>query len=198
VTAPARLTQPSRAAVVESALGRVTAGSRRAAVGLVGAVVVAAAVAFGVLVLPHWPHMPTHGAMLWGFGVPVDYQECGFHTGQDWFAAEGTPVFAIADGVVMYVGPLWSSAPGTGRGDHAVVMEHEGYTTTYSHNRIALVSAGEPVERGQVIAEVGNEGYSRRPHLHLEKVEARFSGDWTRPFDGCDVYVDPGMLWSPF
>lgn len=152
----------------------------------------------GIALVPRWPHVPTRGAMLWPFGVTVDYQSCGFHTGQDWFAAEGTAVYAIADGVVVHVGPLWTSAPGTGRGDHAIVIEHDGYTTTYSHNRASLVEPGQIVHRGQVIAELGNEGYSRRPHLHLEKVEARYTGDWTRPFDGCQAYMDPGLRWSPW
>jgi murein DD-endopeptidase MepM/ murein hydrolase activator NlpD len=151
-------------------------------------------------VVQRFPHVPTRGVMLHPFGVPVSYQTCGFHTGSDWFAPVGTPVYAIEDGSVVYVGPLWLSGPGVGRGDYSIILFHEegDYYTTYGHNSVALVIPGERVSRGQKIAEVGDEGYSPSPHLHLEKVTARFTGDWQQPFVGCDGYVDPGNMWSPF
>ena len=132
------------------------------------------------------------------FGREVDYQSCGFHTGQDWFAPSGTPVYAIQAGTVVYRGPLWVSGPGVGRGDHALIIQHEGYVTTYSHNKIAMVEVGDEVERGQVIARIGREGYAGGPHLHLEKVRGSFSGDWEKPFHGCGVYLDPGDEWGHF
>ncbi len=146
-----------------------------------------------------WPHLPTRGALLWEFGVPVDYQTCGFHTGQDWFAPVGAPIYAIQGGTVLYVGPLWLDGPGQGRGPFSIVLAHpDGSFTTYSHNSLSLVVAGQAVQRGDKIAEVGAEGFARGPHLHLEKVLAPFTGDWRQPFVGCDGYVDPGNRWSPF
>jgi murein DD-endopeptidase MepM/ murein hydrolase activator NlpD len=144
------------------------------------------------------PHLPVYGVMGFGFGEPVDYQTCGFHTGQDWFAAPGADIFAIADGTVVYVGPLWLDGPGEGRGPHAIVIDHGGFLTTYSHNSEALVTAGERVARGQHIAELGSEGFSNGPHLHLEKVMPPFTGDWRAPFGGCRAYVNPGDLWGWF
>lgn len=144
------------------------------------------------------PHVPVRGVMGFGFGRPIDYQSCGFHTGQDWFAPAGSPIFAVADGQVVYVGPLWMSGPGVGRGEQAIVIEHGGWYGTYSHNRLASVEAGETVLRGEVIGEVGSEGFSRGPHLHFERVEAAFSGDWRQPFAGCDGYRDPGSSWGWF
>jgi murein DD-endopeptidase MepM/ murein hydrolase activator NlpD len=141
------------------------------------------------------PHVPTWGLMGAGFGQRVSYQNCGFHTGQDWFAPPGTPVFAVADGTVAYVGPLWLDGPGQGRGPYAIVLDHGGVYTTYSHNQRALVRAGETVRAGQRIAELGDEGYSGLPHLHLEKVVVPWTGDWQQPFPGCTGYVDPGGDW---
>ena len=147
-----------------------------------------------------WPHAPTRGAMLHRFGAPVSYQSCGFHTGQDWFAPEGTPVFAVEDGTVAYVGPLWFEGEGLGRGPYSIVLAHEdaegAYYTTYGHNAAAHVAEGDAVRRGQVIADMGAEGYARGPHLHFEKVRAPYTGDWRRPFVGCDGYEDPGMRWA--
>lgn len=150
---------------------------------------------------PTLPHIPTRGAMLWPYGIAVDYQSCGFHTGQDWFAAVGTPVYAIEAGTVVYVGPMWLQGEGVGRGDYSIIIYHAaegGYYTTYGHNSVAFVTPGEVVERGQEIAEIGDEGYAPSPHLHLEKVRAPFTGDWQQPFVGCEGYVNPGDEWGPF
>lgn len=144
------------------------------------------------------PHIPTYGLMFHGFGEPVDYQTCGFHTGQDWLAWPGAPIFAIEAGTVVHVGPLWLDGPGKGRGAHAIVIDHGGYLSTYGHNRKALVTIGQVVRRGQRIAELGSEGYSRGPHLHLERVMPPFTGDWRQPFVGCRSYVDPGEEWGWF
>ncbi len=144
------------------------------------------------------PHVPTWGLMFHPFGTPVDYQTCGFHTGQDWFSWPGAPIFAIAAGTVVHVGPLWLDGPGQGRGPQAIVIDHGGYLSTYSHNREALVQPGQQVRRGQRIAELGSEGFSRGPHLHLERVMPPFTGDWRQPFVGCRSYVDPGREWGWF
>lgn len=148
----------------------------------------------------NWPHTPVHGAMLHAFGTTIAYQDCGFHTGQDWFAPAGTRIYAIEDGVVMHVGPLWLRGEGVGRGDEAIVLDHGAYYTTYSHNRASFVKAGDVVVRGEVIAEVGKEGYAGGPHLHFEQIDkalAPWTGDWRRPFAGCDGYLDPGLAFAP-
>ena len=147
------------------------------------------------------PHVPTYGLMLKPFGEPVDYQECGFHTGQDWFAPIGMPVFATRLGTVMYVGPLWLSGKGVGRGEHAIVLDHGSHYSTYSHLSKALVEPGELIGAGQKIGEVGAEGFSRGPHLHLEwieKAKTPWTGNWRVPFRGCDGYAEPGDRWRWF
>jgi len=84
------------------------------------------------------------------------------HTGIDIAAPPGTPIRAPADGVVTFAGTL----PGYG---HAVVLTHGfGFKTFYGHNQRNQVSKGQTVKRGQVIALVGNTGYSTGSHLHYE------------------------------
>lgn len=84
------------------------------------------------------------------------------HTGIDVAAQMGTPIIASADGVVTFSGRL----AGYGR---AVVITHGfGFKTFYGHNKKNKVKKGDRVKRGQVIALVGNTGYSTGSHVHYE------------------------------
>jgi len=83
------------------------------------------------------------------------------HDGVDIAARLGTPVYAMADGVVLYAGPA------RGFGTQVVLSHHGGITTVYGHVSRVLVRSG-PVKAGQPIALVGNEGESTGPHLHAE------------------------------
>ena len=84
------------------------------------------------------------------------------HTGVDIAAPPGTPIRAPADGIVTFAGTL----PGYG---HALVLTHGfGFKTFYGHNQRNQVIKGQTVKRGQIIALVGNTGYSTGAHLHYE------------------------------
>lgn len=136
-----------------------------------------------------WP-VPNYPAIGRSYGVAIEYQECGFHTGIDIAAPEGKPIKAVAQGKVVHVGPMWYDRAGAGRGPYAVIIEHQRgkMYSTYGHNRRALVSRGQCVTKGQVIAEIGSLGYSTGPHLHFELVMNRpFTGNWQVPF--ADVCV---------
>lgn len=85
-----------------------------------------------------------------------------FHAGMDIAAAQGTPVRAIGDGVVRWVGDR-------GNLGLLVEIEHEGgVLSRYAHTSRSLVSEGEVISRGQQIAEVGETGRATGPHLHFE------------------------------
>lgn len=87
-----------------------------------------------------------------------------YHTGQDFPAATGTPVYAAAAGVV---GGDMSAAGWAG--SYYVTIHHAGGDSTlYAHLSARVVSAGEPVKAGQLIGYVGNEGRSFGAHLHFE------------------------------
>jgi murein DD-endopeptidase MepM/ murein hydrolase activator NlpD len=50
-----------------------------------------------------------------------------------------------------------------------IIVDHQGgFATVYAHNRINLVTMGERVKKGEVIAEVGMTGIAETPYLHFE------------------------------
>jgi lipoprotein YgeR len=85
------------------------------------------------------------------------------HDGVDISAARGTPVHAAEAGKVVYTGDDLGSY---GR---VIVVKHAGsWATVYAHNDRNLVEAGDFVEKGDVIARVGQSGNASAPHLHFE------------------------------
>ncbi len=85
-----------------------------------------------------------------------------FHEGLDFTASTGTSIYAAAGGIV-------SSAEQTPDYGKIVKIDHgSGLETRYAHASKLTVKAGERVEKGQKIAEVGSTGRSTGPHLHYE------------------------------
>ena len=105
------------------------------------------------------------------FGYRVDpiYGDVSMHAGQDFAAPMGTPIHAVADGVVTHAG-----AGIQGRSSNLIIVKHEiggkTYYTWYIHmyDNGVLVKKGDTVKAGQVIGKVGSNGNSTGPHLHLE------------------------------
>lgn len=94
-----------------------------------------------------------------------------FHAGLDFAAPLGTPIYAVADGIVIQGRDR--SAGSVGGFGNWVWLDHQptlGVDTIYGHMTHAsiLVRQGERVKAGQKIAEVGSEGGSTGPHLHFE------------------------------
>lgn len=91
----------------------------------------------------------------------------GIHFGVDLSAPCGTPLVAMADGVVYAVDGPFGSPP------HNLMIDHPqlGYATMYGHLLEAPnLQRGELVEQGQIIAFTGDSAETcyGRPHLHLE------------------------------
>ena len=84
------------------------------------------------------------------------------HKAVDIGASTGTDIIAAADGQVS-IATYSASA-----GNYIMLNHGGGVTTVYMHCSKLLVSAGESVKKGQVIAKVGSTGYSTGPHLHFE------------------------------
>ncbi|HYN87861.1 MAG TPA: M23 family metallopeptidase, partial [Ardenticatenaceae bacterium] len=131
------------------------------------------------------------------FGTAVNYQAGGRHTGIDVAGPHGATLYAVADGVVTYVGPLYCDQANACRGQQAILLDLGDNTyAVYSHNSASFVRAGDRVVAGQAIGQQGNEGYSFGSHLHFEvHVGAPFSGDWHQPFRGGE-FVDPMQFFA--
>ncbi|MGB6134123.1 MAG: M23 family metallopeptidase [Acidobacteriaceae bacterium] len=109
-----------------------------------------------------WPVM---GPITSSFGEredPINTGESEFHTGVDIGASFGTPVHATADGVVDYAGMA------TGYGREIILNHGNGIETLYAHLSGFAVTAGQEVQRGQVIGYVGLSGRTTGPNLHYE------------------------------
>ena len=89
------------------------------------------------------------------------------HTGVDMAGDAGTPIYAVADGVVLSI--TWGGA-----GNNGIVIEHhvngQVFTSRYLHSYAdqIMVKPGDEVKAGQQIASVGSSGMSTGPHLHFE------------------------------
>ncbi len=106
--------------------------------------------------------VPTSGYTLTAsFGEAGAYWSSGFHTGQDFSAAVGTPIVAVCDGTVAFAG--WDGPYG-----NKVILTHaDGTQTMYAH-LLRLAVTGGPVHAGQIIGYLGGTGNVTGPHLHFE------------------------------
>ncbi|SET08102.1 M23 family metallopeptidase [Geodermatophilus poikilotrophus] len=84
------------------------------------------------------------------------------HQGVDIAAPIGTPIYVPEDGVVLQAGPA------SGFGQAVYVQHGDGQITLYGHVNQFFVGAGQVVQAGDHIADVGNKGQSTGPHLHFE------------------------------
>jgi murein DD-endopeptidase MepM/ murein hydrolase activator NlpD len=126
---------------------------------------------------------PEEPEKLWDgiFSLPVDQKYAGcytswvtnkrsyngseyiyLHTGLDICGQIGDPIYASADGVVVFAGPL------TVRGNATMIDHGLGVYSAYMHQSEILVNVGDHVEQGQLIGRVGNTGRVEGPHLHFE------------------------------
>jgi murein DD-endopeptidase MepM/ murein hydrolase activator NlpD len=107
---------------------------------------------------------PVNVAVGSGFGFRLDpfTGRASLHTGLDFPAEVGTPVYAAAGGIVL--ASEWYAAYG-----NVLEIDHgNGLVTRYAHCASFEVERGALVKRGQLIARVGTTGRSTGPHLHFE------------------------------
>lgn len=110
------------------------------------------------------------------YGQPGGWSR-GYHTGLDFAAATGTPVFAALAGKVIEVGYAGAY------GNSIVILHDNGRKTRYAHLSSTDVKQGQKVLRGEHIGEVGSTGNSTGPHLHFEVFTGTGEESFRNPAD---------------
>lgn len=100
-----------------------------------------------------------------------------FHGGMDIAAPEGTEIRAVQQGLVTHAG--WKP----GYGNVVEILHADGVTTRYAHASRLHVRAGQRVDAGEGIADVGQTGQATGPHLHFEARRNGHTMDPTRYLD---------------
>lgn len=109
--------------------------------------------------------IPTYGRLSSTYGTrldPVEGKITRQHKGIDIAAPKGTPVYAATDGIA-------NVAAGT-KGGYGNLLDIKGdpYNTRYAHLDGFEITDGTKVDKGQLVARVGNTGRSTGAHLHFE------------------------------
>ncbi|MGX1025136.1 M23 family metallopeptidase [Psychroflexus sp. MBR-150] len=100
-----------------------------------------------------------------GYGMRMHpiYKIRKMHTGMDFSAPEGTPIFATGNARVKEI-----KISRRGYGKHLILDHGFNYETLYGHMSKIIVHRGQRVKRGEIIGYVGDTGSSTAPHLHYE------------------------------
>ena len=115
---------------------------------------------------------PNNGTITARYGSGGSRWSSGRHTGLDIAAPTGTSIYASDSGRVSFAG--WKGSYG-----YTVIINHgNGYETYYAHCSRLLVSVGEKVNQGDLIARVGSTGNSTGAHCHFE---VRYNGVTKNP-----------------
>lgn len=106
----------------------------------------------------------TKGWMSSGFGYRTDpfKGHRAWHKGVDFAGKMGSDIIAVAAGVVTWADKRY------GYGQLVQINHGNGFSTRYGHNSEILVSPGDVVKKGQVIAKMGSSGRSTGAHVHFE------------------------------
>jgi murein DD-endopeptidase MepM/ murein hydrolase activator NlpD len=129
-------------------------------------------------------HWPVDNGKLWrGFEAKKPAKHRHRHKGIDVGAPQGSLIRAVQDGIVAY-----SDNEVQGYGNLLMIVHPDGTSTLYAHCRAIYVFAGQQVQRGRIVAEVGATGIARGSHLHFEYRTKGFVRDPLPKFESrpCD------------
>jgi murein DD-endopeptidase MepM/ murein hydrolase activator NlpD len=120
----------------------------------------------------------------------------GFHTGVDFRAPTGDPIFAVYDGVATVVdnndfGPYTGEKRQYGK---YIIIEHDNnLSSLYAHLSVQKVSEGQEVKRGDIIGWSGNTGYSFGAHLHFGLYATPVMG-WQKSYSSEKARINGGLI----
>ena len=146
----------------------------------------------------HWPTQ--YNVISQEFGArPEFYQKFGLpgHEGLDFKAPMGSEVYAVAAGFVKEIHLDGNSDPVHKAYGNQIRIQHEdGYLSIYAHLSKSLVTQGQNMQTGQLIALADNTGNSYGAHLHLtlKKKGATQAGETSFPHD----IIDPTPYLQPY
>lgn len=134
----------------------------------------------------------------------------GTHNGIDFGVATGTPVYAMAGGVIVGSGNTDATCPKASYGRWLYIKYDNGLSSLYAH--LSLIKSdmqpGTRVTAGQIVGYTGSSGYATGPHLHLTIIAADAGSiqsfpsracngkNYTAPVAALNAYLDP-MLYLP-
>jgi len=99
----------------------------------------------------------------YGYRIHPIYKTRKMHSGMDFSAPKGTPIYVTGNGTVESV-----KRSRRGYGNVVKINHGFGYKTVYAHMQKYIVRRGQKVKRGDMIGYVGSSGTSTAPHLHYE------------------------------
>lgn len=135
-----------------------------------------------------WPLNPSFhlitdyfGYQAWRNGIHhgIDIGDGGIQ-GQSILAAQSGTVLSVSYTCNHNQGKNYNCGCGSSYGNYFIVDHGGGISTLYAHCQAIYVTAGQHVEKGQALGEVGSTGWSTGPHLHFE---VRKNGVAVNPFD---------------
>jgi murein DD-endopeptidase MepM/ murein hydrolase activator NlpD len=126
----------------------------------------------------------------YGWRVHPISGEKNYHKGIDIGIPTGTEIRAGQDGVISV------GYDAGGYGNYVTITDSDGLVSKYAHLDSALVSDGQSVKTGDLIAKSGNSGNSTGPHLHLEVIK---NGQYLNPayFSDCGSYPAGPVYGNP-
>ena len=145
------------------------------------------------------------------FGRTVSAQRLyvsGSHSGVDFRASIGTPVHAMATGVVLGTGNTDEYCQGASFGKWVFIKYNNGLSSTFGHLSIIQTQVGQRVTLGDIVGLSGNSGHSTGPHLHVTVYASQGAEVRTLPSRSCNgrtftmpiaptsAYLDP-LLYLP-
>jgi len=121
----------------------------------------------GVLGWPVVNPITTQGFGITSFSQNTDVYNGKGHNGIDLRASIGTTIYAAENGIVKDIGDTDTVCPGGSYGKWIVIEHPNNLSTLYAHLSRIRVSAGQTIQRGDIIGLSGNTGYTTGPHLHF-------------------------------